>query len=726
MPTQQLIDIIIKAQDQASSTADKVDKSIQKIGQTSRGLGNIPGFDSLKSKLSGVASSIDGKFGGALTSVRNKLSGFRTGISTAATSIRGKFGAAVDKVRTKLSGLSKYMQKTGSGFGFLRNAASMAAGMIGYDLLNSIIETTRASLNARSGMQAFAKRLNMSATEVDTFQKSLDSLQSTYKKIDMDVVGQQATDMAFRLGLPKQSLSELTETTAIFTDAMQRNGRSAEDSMLAMSDAMDGQFVRLKEIGIGQDDLMRNGWDGDINNKTGLLKAMNKSLKEQHYDDLAKSVDTLDDAWKVLSITMSNLLERVLVPLTPVIVTIVNGVTDFIDLIMNNPLAQAVTLIGGLTIGFALLAGAISITEGGIAALVMGVMPGFIITLYEAAAGFMAITVAGAPLWAIVAVVAAVALAVYELGIAFGWWSDVGTMIDAIWAGLNRLWSAFISHPDVQAFLAAMTVAWNWLSAAVGQAINWVMSFFQNNNSGKFDFVRALINGIGYAWQAMTFPIRLVITIVRLFISTMVNIYNRVSAIITNIKNLFARLPGAIRGAISKLTSIITNPVQSARGRISGIVGSIKSVISGITHVNIGSLTSKLTAPVTNAYNNIAKTVSNIINKIKSIPHNIPGIGGAFGFDYEGMLEELSKQSGSANVYTSSNESLTLDHNINFSFDFTNLPEGTSEETLVAMLRSAITDRSVINSLVNSPDFQALDGKVKDRLLLKGNRARGV
>ena len=90
------------------------------------------------------------------------------------------------------------------------------------------------------------------------------------------------------------------------------------------------------------------------------------------------------------------------------------------------------------------------------------------------------------------------------------------------------------------------------------------------------------------------------------------------------------------------------------------------------------------------------------------------------------MLEELSKQSGTANVYTSGNESLTLDHNINFSFDFTNLPEGTSEETLVAMLRSAITDRSVINSLVNSPDFQSLDGKVKDRIMLKSNRARGV
>ena len=148
-----------------------------------------------------------------------------------------------------------------------------------FSIVNSLMETTRASLNARSSMQAFAQRLDMSSAEVDKFQQSLDEMQNSYKKIDMDVVGQQATDMAYRLGLPKQSLSELTETTAIFTDAMQRNGRSAEDSMLAMSDAMDGQFVRLKEIGIGQEDLMKNGWDGDINNKTGLLDAMNKSLK---------------------------------------------------------------------------------------------------------------------------------------------------------------------------------------------------------------------------------------------------------------------------------------------------------------------------------------------------------------------------------------------------------------------------------------------------------------
>ena len=195
-----------------------------------------------------------------------------------------------------------------------------------------------------------------------------------------------------------------------------------------------------------------------------------------------------------------------------------------------------------------------------------------------------------------------------------------------------------------------------------------------------------------------------------------------------NVQKLFASLPGIIRGLLSGLVNIITAPFHNAYKGVSSAVTKIKSAAQSITHININSVKDKLISPFKNAYSSIVswakKTYSDAqswYNSIKPKSSN----GGAYGFDLEGMLEEINKQK-SSNVYTTGNESLTLDHNINFSFDFTNLPEGTSEETLVAMLRSAITDRSVINSLVNSPDFQSLDGKVKDRLLLKGNRARGV
>ena len=216
--------------------------------------------------------------------------------------------------------------------------------------------------------------------------------------------------------------------------------------------------------------------------------------------------------------------------------------------------------------------------------------------------------------------------------------------------------------------------------------ISLILRFFNVSGKKDFDIVRTLINAISTAWRSMTAPIRLVISVIQAVWKAFETMYNRA------------------KNAIDKT----------------------KTVIKSIIHVDISAVTGRLVKPFQDAYIRIAKEVDKIKAKANQAGQAGLGIlGGAFGFDYEGMLEELNK-SKSANVYSTSNESLTLDHNINFNFDFTNLPEGTSEETLVAMLRSAITDRSVINSLVNSPDFQSLDGKVKDRLLLKGNRARGV
>ena len=554
MASQELINIIIKATDEASAAANKVDQNLKKIGNTSSKLSRIPGFDTMRNKLGQVATTIDTKFGGALTRARNHFNTFRSKVVGVGTTLKGKFGGAIDGIRNKLNNFRNSANQASNGLGFLKGAASMAAGMIGYELVSSIVEGTRASLNARSGLQAFAQRLKMSSTEVAEYQKSLDELQKSYRKIDMDVVGQQATDMAYRLGLPKTALTELTETTAIFSDAMQRNGRSAEDSMLAMSDAMDGQFVRLKEIGIGQEDLMKNGWDGDINNKTGLLHAMNKALKEQHYDELAKSVDTLDDAWQVLSVTLSNLLEQILLPLTPAIVALVNGLTDAVGWIQNawNSLPEwgkAAIVIASVATAVGLIGGAI--TTVGIASIpILGTI-------------VAAIGAISWPVLAVTALIGALAYAVYEVGKAFGWWSDVGTMFEAIQAGVMRLWDAFINHPDVQAIIQAMTDAWNWLVPAVTNAWNAVMKFLGTFNGGQMDFVGGFIRGVGMAWQFVTQNIRTVITIVQLLINAFSNLYN---GTIMPLSEYITGVFGPVWNGIIQILGVIINTVTGLIG----------------------------------------------------------------------------------------------------------------------------------------------------------------
>lgn len=606
--------------DQVGGRQEKLSNSAQKV----RGALNSVG-------LSGS------KMGTKLVSATNRM-------SESLAKTRGRVQSLNESLlnaNTRMKKLNQSTNSTRSGMGMLGSAVSMTVGMLGYDLVGSIMETTRASLNARYSMQAFASRLNMTSADVSNFQKSLDSLQSTYLKIDMDVVGQQATDMAYRLGLPKESLTDLTETTAIFMDAMQRNGRSAEDSMMAMADAMDGQFQRLKEIGIGQDDLMKNGWSGDINDKTTLLTAMNKALKDQHYDDLAKSVDTLDDAWKVLSINLSNLLEQVLLPLTPVIVDIVSGISDFIDSLKNIPDEGIILGIGA---AFAVLGYVITTS------LIPAISEAAVVLMTELLPAFFEISIVGAPLWAIVAAVTAIGLAIYEVGKYFGWWEDLPGMFEAIKAGVMRLWEAFINNEHVQDAIKAITSAFQWLYQTLEPVGQWLMKVLglTGQTGESFDIVGAIIQTVGNAfdflWNALT-PVY----------EGLVSLWQTVSDGVTWFTNLLGitnQLPDGFNGVVAAIIMIIgglpvlfltiltkvgqyiiqgmtawvKNGIAKAKSFVKGIVNWIKtlpqrvfSYISNTAH----RIASGINNWVSNARSGASKVVSGVINYISSIPGKV-------------------------------------------------------------------------------------------------------
>ena len=250
------------------------------------------------------------------------------------------------------------------------------------------------------------------------------------------------------------------------------------------------------------------------------------------------------------------------------------------------------------------------------------------------------------------------------------------------------------------------------------------MSFFSANSGGKFDFVRTLINAVGVAWKAMTLPIRLVITAVKLFMATMKTVYNNVHNIINKIRNLWQRLPGLIRSAISSLVSIITSPFRNAYNGVVSAVDRIKSYVQGLTNISLSSITDKIVAPFRNAYNRVAQEVDKIKRKANELTGGLLGAIG-YGFDYEGMMEEL-EQARKTQSYNVEEGEISIKQEIDFNFDFTGLPEGINEDQLVYLLKEAINDKGVINQLVNNPDFQSLDQKVKNRLALKSNRARGV
>ena len=346
----------------------------------------------------------------------------------------------------------------------------------------------------------------------------------------------------------------------------------------------------------------------------------------------------------------------------------------------------------------------------------MGILSGEI-SLVTIATEMWSAVLAMNPLVLVAVAAIGLAVAIYEVGKAFGWWTDVSSMIDAIWAGIQRLWSAFINHPDVQAILSVMSQAWNLLSGAIGNVINWVMSFFNNTSPGKFDVVRALIDAVGVAWRAMTAPVRAVITVVKLLWNAIKQWYATTNSNVNKVKALFRALPGLIRAAISKLLSILTKPFKDAYDKIKGTVDSIKNKAKSITNISLSSLTDKIFGPVKDAYNKIKEKVDQIKAKIKEIPVVGDMFGGA-DLAYGG--EDLIPVNNT--TYRTEEMKISMKEDINLVLDLRNVPSNIDENRLYDIMSS----KEFIQALAQNNDFQVMDRKVKSRINAKSRRARGA
>ena len=378
----------------------------------------------------------------------------------------------------------------------------------------------------------------------------------------------------------------------------------------------------------------------------------------------------------------------------------------------------------------------------------------------------------GAALWPILAIAAAIAAlvaVVYAVGAAFGWWSDIGGMIDAIWAGINRLWSAFINHPDVQAVIEvisnALSTLWGWITQA-GQAI---LGFFGVATGGEFDVVRALIDAVGAAWNAMTYPIRVVIgvvqqvimafnqfrtgqmdlpafimSILQILANTYMQVFGRiivlvaqfgarmlasgiraVTSFVNGIVNRIRQLPGRVYSGliavVGRISSAIAHWASTASSKVQSVIHNITSPFSGVVSTISGALSgvvNAIKAPFEQAWNAVEPIITNIKNGIDTIGSIVTGGG------YELEEENNNNLNVNAGGYTVNVEEtpIKVEYDINLNLDLINVPTHISSRDLINGLR----DKTVIASLTGNKDFQDADLKVKSRIRSRTSRQRGV
>ena len=434
-------------------------------------------------------------------------------------------------------------------------------------------------------------------------------------KIINDLVADLPGDDVAIGGLLSQAAAKNSTITA---DQLERMGTNAADYFAAMTNygksSVEAQQDLTNYILAGNTaELERSPvLQGHIDKlkQATTIEERNKALQEALQEEGWANISTQDTYNNKLQ-TFTAMLDRGKRQMGEMFLGAASGAMDFIgnmDSATGGVVAMGIAItsvVGGPMIDLVTGAGQMAT---GLKAL-QTAFEGTAIATAIAEQGFWATAAAElAALWPILAIVAALALlavAVYEVGVYFGWWTDVSSMLDAIWAGIQRLWSAFINHPDVQSFMQAMRDAWSALQPYVQAVVGYVMRFFNISSEENFDIVRMWIDNISMAWESMTLPIRTVIRVIQLLWQAFNTMYLRAKQAIDKIKNLFTSL-------WNKVKTVVNN-----------VISKVKS----ITDVDISDVINKIVQPFKDAYDKVCKEVDKIKDKVREIPSNVGNAG---------------------------------------------------------------------------------------------------
>ena len=178
-------------------------------------------------------------------------------------------------------------------------------------------------------------------------------------------------------------------------------------------------------------------------------------------------------------------------------------------------------------------------------------------------------------------------------------------------------------------------------------------------------------------------------------------------------------MTGPIRLVISALKTLwnaFKTGVRQAQSTVNSIGSAFRGLPGRITSA-VGGVTNAISRPFTNAYNKIIGIVNKIKAKASSIGNiSLPSFWGG---------EDLEFYGGSDLTYSNEKLSVDMNQNINLSLDLRNVPPSMDERQLAGLINETLDSKEFINRLVNNPDFQSLDNKVKQRIVLKSNRANG-
>ncbi|CEA12754.1 hypothetical protein [Methanobacterium formicicum] len=505
--------------------------------------------------------------------------------------------------QSKMSGLNSAMN-------LLKATAGMLAITLGMDLAMQIMNVANSAVNAQGQIAGMARGMGWDSSQLTAYTNEMARLQTIYRKTDMNQVGMEVAKMARIYKLNASEAKDLIETSAVFSSAMAMEGRSARDSALALKDLIDqgqGWERRLSEIGVTADALKATGlWSGDKEDKKGIIAALNQVLEQRSLTQMAKEINSLDDAVQVLTIAGGQLLGAFLIPAAPLIYAITMALADLAygaKNVIGWLSSSWAALPGWVQLGIIIGIASIALTTFGLI-LVGSLIPALTVKIakivtataslfgYDIAqkmatassAGFgrtilfslqsLVAFIAGESLatvstWSLTtalwmmtkalvtnpivlatAALIVLAVAIYKVGEYFKWWKDIPTMIEAIKSGVMRLWAAFTNNPHVVATINGIKEAWEGLVSFIVPLWN---NLFPSDN-GSFDIIRSIIDLFGLLGDALQ-PVGAIFFWLG---STVVNVLSWIGNAVVRLWDFFQNNP---LGQVLALLTYFVNPL---------------------------------------------------------------------------------------------------------------------------------------------------------------------
>ena len=468
--------------------------------------------------------------------------------------------------------------------------AGMSADQMSESVSKLTSETGRAGGQIR---ESFIKATARGITDMNSFETMMKGAgaQATLFGTDIQSMGDKFSRLAMRSTIMEKALGETGITMEELSTAMGMQGATADEVKAKWKELSADQRAAI----LGTAATMNEGKDANAAYKTSWA-----GLHEQL--DMAKA--------KIFRLAGEVLLP-VLVPAIEVATRILDGLGNALSAVMNGPLGGIVSAIGAVAAAFAL---AIPVV------MALPTAIGFLTGPVMTAAGTL-LGLATGPVGIVIAALVALGVAIFEVGKAFGWWSDVSTMLDAIGAGLTALWDSFMSNQYVVQIIdlikQGLTDAWNAI-VQFGQAV--MTALF--GSSGQFDLLGMAIAGLQTVLDAVG-------PVVVWYIQTMVTNFRTVYSVCQMVWPYVA-------SAISSALSTAANIVATARAAFQGLITIWNTVSS-----NVSSMASTIQGALSaagDAWNGFSSTVSGAvqaaldkINELKSAASNIPVVGGLIG-----------------------------------------------------------------------------------------------